>query len=96
MPKMTYEQVLRKLEVPVDTDKVKTCKFCGGLLHMVKINRLTNFWVHKDTASVEKCASKNTLHPGHPIIVQNIDYYKKMADVWNMVVGERNERAKDK
>jgi len=94
---MTYEQVLQKLEVPVDTDKVKTCKFCGELLHMVKVNRLVNFWVHKDAGAVLKCAECNTLYPGHPVIVQNIDYYKKMSEVWNKIVGERNAgRSKNK
>lgn len=80
----------------METDKVKTCRFCNGLLHMVKVNRLVNFWVHKDEASVLKCAESNTLNPGHPVIVQNIDYYKKMGEVWNKIIGDGNACTEDK
>lgn len=79
--KITYEQVLEKLSLPPDTDKVKRCKFCGNLLHLIKVNNIVGFWVHKGE-DVQKCGEANTLHPGKPMIVQNMNYYRQMGSIW--------------
>ena len=80
--RVTYEQVLQKLEAPVDVDKVKVCKFCNQYLHLIKVNRLILFWVHKGK-DVETCGEANTLHPGHPVIAQNMSFYKNVVEMWN-------------
>ena len=97
--KITYEQVLEKLSLPADTDKVRVCKFCGELLHLVVVNRFTAFWVHRGS-SVTKCCEANTFAPGHPMIVQNLNFYRQMTEIWNEMMmkpeklnkkGEKNE-----
>ena len=76
--KVTYAQVLEKLSLPEDTDKVKGCKFCGNYLHLVKVNDIVGFWIHKGE-DVVKCGEKNTVYPGKPMIVQNMNFYREMA-----------------
>jgi len=88
--KITYEQVLDKLSVPVDIDKVKVCKFCGELMHLIKVNKLVAFWVHKGE-DVEKCARKNTFEKGHPMIAQNMMFYKQMTEIWQGIIDQKEK-----
>jgi len=88
--RVTYEQVLQKLELPVDIDKVKVCKFCNQYLHLIKVNRLIAFWVHKGE-DVEKCAEKNPLYPGCPMVAQNMSLYKTLVEIWKGMMERKNQ-----
>ena len=73
--------MLDKLSVPADIDKVKVCRFCNELMHLIKVNKLVAFWVHRGE-DVENCARKNTFEKGHPMIAQNLMFYKQMTEIW--------------
>jgi hypothetical protein len=91
--KITYSQVLDKLSLPPDTDKVKRCSFCGNLLHLIKVNPIVGFWVHKGE-DVKKCGEANKMHPGKPMIVQNMNFYRRMAEIWGGI-RQAKENKKD-
>jgi len=91
--KITYSQVLEKLSLPPDTDKVKRCNFCGNLLHLIKVNDIVGFWVHKGE-DVQKCEEANKMYPGKPMIVQNMNFYREMKNIW-MGIRQAKENRKD-
>ncbi len=87
----SYSEVLKKLETPVDLDKVRVCKLCGELMHWQEINRHVGFWIHKDEA-IKKCAEANPLMKGKPVIAQNMQFYTKTRDLWKEMVEVLNAR----
>ena len=91
--KVTYAQVLEKLALPLDTDKVKGCNFCGNYLHLVKVNSIVGFWVHRGE-DVKTCGDQNTVYIGKPMIVQNMNFYRQMASIW-MGIRNKNGEKKD-
>lgn len=91
--KITYQDVLDKLSLPEDTDKVKGCNFCGGYLHLVKVNPIVCFWVHRGE-DVKTCGDKNKVYLGKPMIVQNMNFYRQMASIW-MGIRDKKGEGKD-
>ena len=88
--KVTYAQVLDKLSLPLDTPTTKKCMFCGNPLHLIRVNNIVGFWVHKGE-DVQKCAESNKQFPGKPMIVQNMNFYRRMGEIW---AGIRNKEDK--
>lgn len=91
--KPKYSEILEKLSLPADTDKVKKCEFCNGLLHLIRVNDMVGFWVHKGD-DVTQCGEKNLVYPGKPMIVQNMNFYRQMAQIW-MGIRANKEKVED-
>jgi len=81
----TYGEVLEYLKIPEELPREMRCEMCGEFMYWVSVNDFVGFWVHKGE-SIKICASKNMLHPGHPLIRQNMKIYKDIVNLWNRLM----------
>jgi hypothetical protein len=84
-----YKDILKRLELPVDTPETLTCKMCGGVLHQVAVNPYVCFWIHYPDEA-EKCArANNVFHK--PVIATSHNYtYNRIQELWNEKVESKN------
>lgn len=80
--KESYSQILERLEPPPDLEKVITCKLCGGTMHWFLVNKQVGFWLHHGE-DLQRCADRNPMMKGKPMIAQNMKFYRKIHDLWN-------------
>ena len=91
MEQKTYKQVLDTIRLPPDTPKTITCRLCGAPMRLLKINPYVAYWVH-DNEGIIQCGKVNGLHPGRPMIAQNLLYYRKIQEVYrDMKEEQQNE-----
>lgn len=90
----TYAEILEQIAIPENTPETITCRLCGEPMHLLKINPYVAFWIHKKQ-SIIKCGQANDLHPGRPMIAQNMKFYKGIIDVWNELIEDRKHDSKN-
>jgi hypothetical protein len=79
--RISYQDLLKRLEIPEGTRTAKRCLCCGQDMHMVKVNKYVAFMVHTPEQQAT-CAASNPHNAGVPFIFSNKDYLLKILDVY--------------
>lgn len=78
--------MMEALQIPDNVPQTIKCQGCGEPMVWQPINKWAGYWLHKDK-SIDICASKNPLHPGKPLIAQNLHFYRTVGGIWEQVMG---------
>ena len=90
----TYAEVLEAIALSPNTPTTITCRPCGQPMQLLKINNQIGYWLHHGKA-IQVCAEKNTLHPGHPMIAQNMKFYRDILSVYHEIFEDKQDDSKD-
>lgn len=78
---VSYKQMLKTLEIPEGTPETIICQACQKPMHWHPINKYAGYWLHKGE-DIDYCSTRNPLHPGKPLIAQNLHFYRTIGAVW--------------
>ena len=81
MTKKSYAEVLESINLPKDIPETIKCKMCGEPMQLLRVNPQIGFWLHHGKSLIV-CGQKNCLHPGKPMIAQNMKFYKGVIEAW--------------
>ena len=77
--RISYADLLKRLEIPEDAPETKRCTNCGQNMHLVKVNKWFAFMIHRPEEQA-RCAEANPANPGTPLIWSNKDYLLGILD----------------
>ena len=87
--RLSYNDLLKTLEIPADAPTTKTCMCCGQQMHMVKVNPYFAYFIHlpEDQAG---CAEKNPTGTKLPLLWSNkLIIRKQLERYYEQVTGKK-------